>query len=499
MQHTSAALADLERVPAAEIDRDRRRRLHEELSRRCPDHGLHPAAFERQAVTRRPGIDEPNARAWREVDRADVTHREPGLAEARVIAIDDKYLFTVADSVRNNSGNPVTLYPYGAVQRENAPLHEGQFILHTGFVAVANGSQQDSKYSDSDKPATPAVEFKSTGGWAGITDKYWMAAVIPPQNESFDGRYVGNKTAAGVNAYQADYRLGARRLAAGGNVTVTHRLFAGAKVVGILQEYETRQQIAMFTNAVDWGWFWFLTKPFFTVLDWLNKYFGNFGLAILGLTVVVKILFFPLANASFRAMSKMKKLQPEMERLKKEHSEDPQKFQLAMMELYKREKANPVAGCVPILLTIPVFFALYKVLFVTIEMRHAPFYGWIHDLSAPDPTSYINLFGLLPFNPHTALPSFLLFLSLGVWPVIYGVTMWVQQKLNPAPTDPVQAKMFAFMPFIFTFLFASFPAGLVIYYTWNNILTIIQQWIIMRKEGVEIHLFENFGRKKNDG
>ena len=422
-----------------------------------------------------------------------------GLVFTRVIAIDDKYLFTVADSVRNNSGNPVTLYPYGAVQRENAPLHEGQFILHTGFVGVANGNQQDSKYSDFDKPGTPAVEFKSTGGWAGITDKYWMAAVIPPQNESFDGRYVGNKTAAGVNAYQADYRLGARRLAAGGNVTVTHRLFAGAKVVGILQEYETRQQIAMFTNAVDWGWFWFLTKPFFTVLDWLNKYFGNFGLAILGLTVVVKILFFPLANASFRAMSKMKKLQPEMERLKKEHSEDPQKFQLAMMELYKREKANPVAGCVPILLTIPVFFALYKVLFVTIEMRHAPFYGWIHDLSAPDPTSYINLFGLLPFNPHTALPSFLLFLSLGVWPVIYGVTMWVQQKLNPAPTDPVQAKMFAFMPFIFTFLFASFPAGLVIYYTWNNILTIIQQWIIMRKEGVEIHLFENFGRKKNDG
>jgi YidC/Oxa1 family membrane protein insertase len=425
-----------------------------------------------------------------------------GQVFTRVIAIDDKYMFTVADSVRNNSGREVTLYPYGAVERENAPLHEGNFILHTGFVGVANGSQQDAAYSDFKEAGTPPVTFSSTGGWAGITDKYWMAAVIPPQNENFDGQYLGSHTAGGTPAYQANYRLGARRLAPNANATVTHRLFAGAKVVNILQEYEERQQIAMFTNAVDWGWFWFLTRPFFSLLDWFNQLLGNFGLAILALTVAVKIVFFPLANASFRAMGKMKKLQPEMERLKKEHSEDPQKFQLAMMELYKREKANPIAGCVPILLTIPVFFALYKVLFVTIEMRHAPFYGWIQDLSAPDPTSYINLFGLLPFNPHTTLPSFLMFLSLGVWPMLYGITMWVQQKLNPAPTDPVQAKMFAWMPFIFTFFFGTFPAGLVIYYTWNNILTIIQQWIIMRREGVEIHLFENLGRKKppaNDG
>jgi YidC/Oxa1 family membrane protein insertase len=419
-----------------------------------------------------------------------------GLVFTRVIAIDDKYMFTVADSVKNNSGREVTLYPYGAVERQNAPQHEGNFILHTGFVGVANGSQKDAKYTDFAEPGTPPVTFNSTGGWAGITDKYWMAAVIPPQSEAFDGQYLGTRTGSGVTAYQANYRLTARKIGAGGNAAVTHRLFAGAKVVNILKEYEDSQQIAMFTNAVDWGWFWFLTRPFFTVLDWLNKALGNFGLAILGLTVVVKVLFFPLANASFRAMSKMKKLQPQMEQLKKEHAEDPQKFQMAMMELYKRENANPIAGCVPILLTIPVFFALYKVLFVTIEMRHAPFYGWVHDLSAADPTSYINLFGLLPFNPHTALPSFLMFLSLGVWPILYGITMWVQQKLNPAPTDPVQQKMFAFMPLIFTFLFATFPAGLVIYYTWNNILTIIQQWIIMRKEGVEIHLFENLGRKK---
>ncbi len=452
------------------------------------------------------GVRTPNAQSvWTQTSGATLSPGKPvtltwdngqGLVFSRVVAIDDKYMFSVADSVKNNTGRQVTLYPYGAIERQNAPLHEGNFILHTGFVGVANNSQIDAKYDAFKEPGTPPVNFNSTGGWAGITDKFWMAAVIPPQNEVFDGQYLGSKTASGVDAYQANYRLGARRLNAGGNAVVTHRLFAGAKVVSTLKEYEDRQQIAKFTNAVDWGWFWFLTRPFFTVLDWFNKALGNFGLAILALTVVVKILFFPLANASFRAMSKMKKLQPQMEQLKKEHTDDPQKFQTAMMELYKRENANPIAGCVPILLTIPVFFALYKVLFVTIEMRHAPFYGWVHDLSAADPTSYINLFGLLPFNPHTALPQVLLFLSLGVWPILYGLTMWVQQKLNPAPTDPVQQKMFAFMPLIFTFLFATFPAGLVIYYTWNNILTIIQQWFIMRREGVEIHLFENFGKKK---
>jgi YidC/Oxa1 family membrane protein insertase len=331
-----------------------------------------------------------------------------------------------------------------------------------------------------------------------------MAAAVPPQNEKFDGQYLGTKTASGVDAYQASYRLGAHAVPAGGHASVTHRLFAGAKVVEILRGYQDRQGIVRFDNAVDWGIMSFLTRPFFWVLDYLFKLFGNFGLAILGLTVVVKILFFPLQTASFRSMSKMKKLQPETERLKKQHEGDPQKFQTAMMELYKREKANPISGCVPILLTLPVFIALYKVLFISIEMRHAPFYGWIHDLSAPDPTSIINLFGLLPFDPHAVLPSFLWILSIGVLPIIYGVTMWLQQKLNPAPTDPVQAKMFAFMPLIFTFLFGSFPAGLVIYYTWSNSLNMLQQYIIMRREGVEVHLFENLKLKKkkppaNDG
>jgi YidC/Oxa1 family membrane protein insertase len=323
-----------------------------------------------------------------------------------------------------------------------------------------------------------------------------MAAIIPPQNENFNGQYLGAKTPSGVDAYQSNYRLDARRVAAGGTASVTHKLFAGAKVVDILRGYQDGQGISHFDQAVDWGWFWFLTKPFFFVLDILYKYLGNFGLAILGLTVIVRLVFFPLQSASFRSMSKMKKLQPHMEAIKAEHKDDPQKMQLAMMELYKREKANPLSGCLPILLTIPVFFSLYKVLYVTIEMRHAPFYGWVQDLSAPDPTSILNLFGLIPYNPHTALPAFLGYLSIGVWPILYGITQWVQTKLNPPPPDPVQAKMFSFMPVIFTFMFATFPAGLVIYYAWNNLLSVIQQTYIMKREGVEVTLFDNIRGKK---
>ena len=427
-----------------------------------------------------------------------------GLTFTRVVAIDDKYMFTVTDSVANASGKPVTLYPYGTVERLGIQKDESGIYLHVGFVGVADGKEKDANYKDFKDPGTPPVAFASTGGWVGITDKYWMAAAVPPQNEHFDGQYLGTKTASGVDAYQANYRLNPRTIAANGQVTVTHRLFAGAKVVDILRGYQDSQKIVRFDNAIDWGIMSFLTRPFFWVLDYLYKLFGNFGLAILGLTVVVKLIFFPLQSASFRSMSKMKKLQPEMERLKKTHADDPQKFQMEMMALYKREKANPISGCVPILLTIPVFIALYKVLFVTIEMRHAPFYGWIHDLSAQDPTSIINLFGLLPFNPLAVLPGSLHILSIGVWPILYGITMWVQQKLNPAPTDPVQAKMFAFMPLIFTFLFGSFPAGLVIYYTWSNTLNMLQQYIIMRREGVEVHLFENLRLTKkkpaaNDG
>jgi YidC/Oxa1 family membrane protein insertase len=323
-----------------------------------------------------------------------------------------------------------------------------------------------------------------------------MAAVIPPQNETYNGAYLGSDINPGTKAYQANYRLGARNIAPGASATVTHSLFAGAKVVDILRGYESSQNIAGFDKAVDWGTFWFITQPLFWLLDVFYKFIGNFGIAILMLTVTVKLLFFPLANTSFKSMSRMKKVQPEMERLKKLHAEDVQKQQAEIMAMYKREKVNPLTGCLPMLIQIPVFFSLYKVLYVTIEMRQAPFYGWVHDLSAPDPTSIINLFGLLPFDPHAVLPGFLAILSIGIWPILMGMSQFVQTKLNPAPSDPMQARMFAMMPVVFAFMFATFPAGLVIYYTWNNLLTIAQQWFIMHKEGVEIHLFSNLKPSK---
>ena len=431
-----------------------------------------------------------------------------GLVFTRVISVDDKYLFTVTDSVANRGGASINLFPYGTVERQSVPKSSATWSLHEGFIGVAKGSEIDAKYDDFKEPNTPAKTFTSTGGWVGITDKYWMAAVVPPQGENFNGAYLGAKTPSGVDAYQSYYRLDARRVAPAGTASVSHKLFAGAKVVDILKFYQDSQGISHFDQAVDWGWFWFLTRPFFWVLDHLNKVLGNFGLAILGLTVIVRLVFFPLQSASFRSMSKMKKLQPHMEAIRAQHKEDPQKMQIAMMEMYKREKANPLSGCLPILLTIPVFFSLYKVLYVTIEMRHAPFYGWIHDLSAQDPTSVLNLFGLLPFSPHALIEhlshtpfSFvgaaLSFLSIGVWPILYGITQWVQTKLNPPPPDPVQAKMFSFMPVIFTFMFGTFPVGLVIYYAWNNLLSVIQQTYIMKREGVEITFFDNIKSKKS--
>ncbi len=372
--------------------------------------------------------------------------------------------------------------------REGTPTERTSWVLHMGFVGVADGSEVDGNYTDFKEANAPPKKFSSTGGWVGITDKYWMAAVIPPQNQLYQGAYLGSTLSDGVKAYQANYRLPARIIAPGGQAQATHRLFAGAKVVDILRGYEQKDGIARFDNAVDWGWFWFLTQPLFWLLDYFYKFIGNFGLAILMLTVVVKLLFFPLANASFKSMSKMKKVQPQMEEIRKLHKDDPQRQQQEMMELYKREKVNPLTGCLPMLIQIPVFFSLYKVLYVTIEMRQAPFYGWIHDLSAPDPTSILNLFGLLPYHIPAFVPAWL---SIGIWPILMGITQFVQTKLNPAPTDPMQAKMFTFMPLIFTFMFATFPAGLVIYYTWNNLLSVTQQYVIMRREGVKVHLFEN--------
>jgi YidC/Oxa1 family membrane protein insertase len=428
-----------------------------------------------------------------------------GLVFTRKIAVDDKFMFTVTDSVANKSNTKAALYPYAYVVRDGATqtaLNAGYMTtLHEGFVGYGDGLKDPtySKFKDDD---APPQTFSATGGWIGITDKYWMATVIPPQNENFEGGFRAMPFQGATKSYQADYRLGVRSIAPGAVISVTQRMFAGAKVFDTIRSYEHGLGIARFDLAIDWGWFIFITQPVFWLLDQLFRYIGNFGLAILALTVIVKTIFFPVANAQYKSMGKMKKVQPEMERIKKNFTDDAQKQQAAMMELYRREKVNPVAGCAPMLLIIPVFFSLYKVINVTIEARHAPFYGWIHDLSAPDPTSLVNLFGLLPFNPHAVLPSFLGFLSIGIWPILMGCTQWLQTKMNPAPADPVQAKMFAYMPLIFTFMFATFPAGLVIYYTWNNLLSVAQQYVMMRRQGVEIHLFENlklrnlFGGKK---
>ncbi|HTP76256.1 MAG TPA: membrane protein insertase YidC [Rhizomicrobium sp.] len=411
-----------------------------------------------------------------------------GLVFTREISVDDKFMFTVTDSVQNKGAAAATLYPYALVVRDGVPSTQHYWVLHEGFVGVADGTLKDANYDDFKEEGTPPKTFTSVGGWVGITDKYWMAAIAPPQNESFDGSYLATPFGS-AKAYEANYRLGAHTAAAGGGIVhVVHHLFAGAKVVDTLRHYDHTLGISNFDMAIDWGWFKPITQPLFWVLDQFYKLLGNFGLAILLLTVAVKLVTFPIANASAKTMAKMKKVQPEQEKIKELFADDPVKQQQAIMELYRREKVNPLTGCVPQLLVIPVFFSLYKVFFVTIEMRQAPFYGWIHDLAAPDPTSIINLFGLLPYSVPSFIPAYL---SIGIWPILMGITQWVQTKLNPAPADPIQARMFGLMPIMFTFMFATFPAGLVIYYTWNNLLGIAQQWYIMSRQGVEVHLFKN--------
>ncbi len=398
-----------------------------------------------------------------------------GLVFTRTISVDDHYMFQVRDSVSNSGASHVTLYPYAYVVRDGVPAATKFWALHEGFVGVADGSLHDPGY-DAFKNNKPPETFQSTGGWLGITDKYWMAAVVPPQNVAFEGDFRGTPLGA-TTAYQADYRLGAEDIGPGATVSVDHRLFAGAKIVKLLQTYENRDGIVRFHMAIDWGWFWFFTQPIFYALDFFSRYM-NVGLAILLLTVTIKLLFFPLADASYRSMSRMKKLQPEIERLKTRFADDKAQQQQEMMELYKREKINPVSGCLPMLIQIPVFFSLYKVLLGSIEMRQAPFFGWIHDLSAPDPTNFLNLFGLLPYNIPASLHigdfsiAIPVFLHVGVWPILMGLTQWFQTKLNPPAADPVQQRMFAFMPLIFTFMLAGLPSGLVIYWTWNNLLSV---------------------------
>jgi YidC/Oxa1 family membrane protein insertase len=390
----------------------------------------------------------------------------------RTISVDEFYMFTIADTVHNNGAKRIELLPYGLISRTGTPQVAGYYILFEGLIGYLDGSLHEVKYS-SLTPGEP-LSFASTGGWLGFTDKYWLTSLVPPQDGAIRARFT-HSLADGVERYQTDYTGAAIAVAPGAGAATSTRFFAGAKKLNLL-EYYGAQGIPLFEYAIDFGWFWFLTKPIFRILLVFEQVLGNFGLAILALTLCVKLLFFPLANKSYQAMSRMKLLQPEIQKLRERFPDDKARQQQEIMALYKRVGANPLAGCLPIVIQIPVFFSLYKVLFVTIEMRHAPFFGWIRDLSAPDPTSFANLFGLLPFAP----PDFLM---VGAWPLIMGLTMFLQQKLNPQPVDPMQARMFMILPVVFTYMLSRFPAGLVIYWAWNNTLSIAQQWVIMHRAG----------------
>ncbi|PPQ25888.1 membrane protein insertase YidC [Rhodopila globiformis] len=403
-----------------------------------------------------------------------------GLTFQIELSIDDHYMFSVQQTVKNATGQAVKLFPWSRIRRDYEPKVAGYYVLFKGLLGVVDGTLQETTYSkaksEGEKKNGIAYEADATGGWAGITDKYWLTSLIPDQSVPSKVKFYYQDDNG--NHYQADYiTQDPQTVPAGGSAELTTHTFAGAKVVSLLDQYESQYHIPSFDKAVDFGWFYFLTKPIFFALDFLNRLFGNFGVAILVFTVLVKGLFFPLANYSYRSMSKMKLLSPKMTAIRERFKDDPQKMQQEMMGLYKAEKVNPASGCLPMLVQIPVFFSLYKVIFVTIEMRQAPFFGWIHDLSQVDPTNVFNLFGLIPFNPAHYLPL----LHLGAWPLIMGITMFLQQKMNPPPPDPTQARLFQFMPIVFTFMMASFPAGLIIYWSWNNTLSIAQQWLIQRQ------------------
>ena len=409
-----------------------------------------------------------------------------GLVFRRTISVDDQYMFTVKDAVANSGATPVTLTPYALISRHGTPVTSNYSVLHEGLIgAVGTNSETDITYANMDKEAGGSRTLEGTGGWLGITDKYWAGVVAPDQTLPFKGRF-SSFPANNNHDYQTDARFAPRTLAPGASTEITNHVFAGAKVTAVLNKYESEYGIHNFGNLIDWGWFYLITKPLFQVLDWFYKLTGNFGIAILIVTVIIKGIFFPLANRSYASMAKMKALQPQLAALKERFPDDKQKQQEATMKLYREQKVNPVAGCLPMIIQIPVFFALYKVIFITIEMRHAPFFGWIRDLSAPDPVHVLTLGGLLPIEPY--LPGFLL---IGIWPVIMGFSMFLQMKMNPEPPDPVQKQMFSYMPLVFMFMLGTFPSGLVIYWTWNNTLTVIQQYLIAKKQGVKVELWDN--------
>lgn len=435
-----------------------------------------------------------NATRWRVVSGKTLSPETPvilewdngnGITFRRTISVDRRYVVTVIDDVMNATSDDVVFYPYALVSEVHAkPGKDAAFedqdsgVQHTGPIGYFNKDLEEISYGDLADDGV--AEFAATSGWMGLTHKYWLKALLPRADAVFDGRFAYVKNAAGQDVYQADMRLAPLTVRAGDSAKTDMRFFIGAKKLSILDDYQEQLGVDRLELAIDFGMLYFLTKPLYHVLAYLGNYLHNqydlhisFGIALLLLTVLVRGLTFPLQNKSYRAMNKMKDLAPKMEELKEKFGADKIKFQEEVLALYKREKVNPASGCLPILLQIPIFFALYKVIYITLDMRHAPFVGWIRDLSAPDPTSFVNLFGLLPFDAPA-------FLAVGAWPLLYGLTMWIQQELNPKPEDPMQRQIFTMLPWIFTFVFAQFPAGLVIYYTWSNILGIVQQYSLRK-------------------
>ena len=394
-----------------------------------------------------------------------------GLIFTKKIELDDKFLFKITQEIKNNSNKAFQFYPYAQINRKGKPEGRQIYILHEGFLGVFGDELKEENFDDIEKEK---FVINSSTGWLGITDKYWLTAIVPEKNSEFKAEFVAKN-----EKYRANYIIkNPKILNPGNSINNEIKAFVAAKEVAVIDNYAEKLNIEKFDLAIDWGWFYFFTKPLFFVIDYFFKLTGNFGVAIVILTACIRIVFFPLANYSFRSMAKMKVLQPEMIRLKELHKNDKTKLQQEMMALYKKEKVNPISGCLPIMIQIPFFFAIYKMLYVTLEMRHQPFFGWIKDLSERDPTSIFNLFGLIPWDP----PSFLI---IGIWPILMGLSMFIQQKLNPTPPDPIQAKIFMFFPIFLTIILAPFPSGLVVYWTINNILTILQQWIIMRKTTVK--------------
>ena len=394
-----------------------------------------------------------------------------GVIFKKKIELDEKYLFKISQEIQNNSSQSVELYPYAQITRNKVPDDiQNFYISHEGFIGVFDDELKEDDYDDIEDNK---IVRETNEGWLGITDKYWMTVLVPEAGKNFKSTYQYN------DSFKANYIINEPvKINANSSGVNSLRLFVAAKEVETIDAYAENQNIKKLDLVIDWGWFYFFTKPLFFVIDYLFKFSGNFGFAIVLITLAIRALFFPLANFSFRSMAKMKAVTPEMQRLKELHKDDKVKLQQEMMALYRKEKINPASGCLPILIQIPFFFAIYKMLFISLEMRHQPFFGWIKDLSAADPTSIFNLFGLIPWDP----PSFMI---IGIWPILMGASMWVQQKLNPAPADPIQAKIFAFFPLFLTIILASFPSGLVVYWTVNNILTIAQQWVINKNTKVK--------------